>query len=121
MSLVVALLVVVSAMVSSSSPSRPRYRLLLGLLYCTTLLHFGDCCGLILVSWAFFFGLDPNCRDGPGQLLSRTRHLVLSKDRLAPCLKSKKPPRPFTDNVVDRKSTRLNSSHVSISYAVFWL
>src|SRR5699024_12879915 len=87
-------------MVTSSSPSSPLYRLPLGLLYCTTLLHFGDCCGLILVSWAFFFGLDPNCRDGTGQLLSRTRHLVWSKDRLAPCLKSKKPPRPFTDNVV---------------------
>src|SRR5699024_11590608 len=78
----------------------PLYRLPLGLLYCTTLLHFGDFCWLILVSWAFFFGLNPSCCDGPSQLLSRTRHLVWSKDRLAPCFKSKKPPRPFTDNVV---------------------
>src|SRR5690625_4205246 len=88
-------------MVTSSSPSRPLYRLPLGLLHCTTLLRFGDCFWLILVSWAFFFDLDPSCRDGPSQLLSRTRHLVWSKDRLAPCLKSKKPPpRPFTDNVL---------------------
>src|SRR5699024_9870457 len=87
-------------MMTSSSPSRPLYRLPLGLLYCTTQLHFGDCYWLILVSWVFFFGLDPSCSDGPGQLLSRTRHLVWSKDRLAPCLKSKKPPRPFMDNVV---------------------
>src|SRR5690625_4603520 len=85
-------------MVTSSSPSSPLYRLPLGLLYCTTLLRFGDCCWLILVSWAFFFGLDPSCRDGPSQLLSRTLHLVWSKDRLAPCLKSKK--RPFMDNVL---------------------
>src|SRR5207249_11756079 len=30
-------------------------------------------------------------------------------------------PNPWVPNVSDRKSTRLNSSHVSISYAVFCL
>src|SRR5207253_10770735 len=30
-------------------------------------------------------------------------------------------PRPGGDSTVDRKSTRLNSSHVAISYAVFCL
>ena len=57
-SLVGSLLLLVATMVTASSLFRPLYGLSPGLLYCTTLLHFGDCCWLILVSWAFFSGLD---------------------------------------------------------------
>src|SRR5699024_6921210 len=89
-------MVTLQALLAAPSFSPPTWIVVLH----STLLHFGDCCWLILVSWAFFSGLNPSCRDGPGQLLSRTRHLVWSKDRLAPCLKSKKPLRPLTDNVL---------------------
>src|SRR3712207_4223749 len=34
---------------------------------------------------------------------------------------TKKPPRHHTEKTLDRKSTRLNSSHANISYAVFCL
>src|SRR5437773_3756306 len=40
-----------------------------------------------------------------------------------PCRNGRKPPRSFApaDGGRDRKSTRLNSSHITISYAVFCL
>src|SRR5207249_8624779 len=43
------------------------------------------------------------------------RRLVISAERAV----GRQPRGPEEDDGVDRKSTRLNSSHVSISYAVF--
>src|SRR5437868_10974478 len=50
--------------------------------------------------------------------LALGREDLLANDGWLPRLKERFSP---TDSVVDRKSTRLNSSHVSISYAVFCL
>src|SRR5437868_11485210 len=74
----------------------------------------------------FFFLLDPRpprstlfpyttlFRSRPG--LDERRGPQLAEDRVPGC----EPRRARTDRL-DRKSTRLNSSHVSISYAVFCL
>src|SRR5438445_9206045 len=46
----------------------------------------------------------------PGEILIRQRHLLEPARVAPPC-----------EIVIDRKSTRLNSSHANISYAVFCL
>src|SRR5699024_11373645 len=53
-----------------------------------------------------------------GRLIRRRRP---SFSKLAPWLTLRGPPTDGSRRVRDRKSTRLNSSHVSISYAVFCL
>src|SRR3712207_8561601 len=52
----------------------------------------------------------------PDQLLDRARQRRLEVDQLRPRRGHDDP-----DHAVDRKSTRLNSSHANISYAVFCL
>src|SRR5207253_10210478 len=54
----------------------------------------------------------PICELSAEAKLSRLTAWVLAAERAA---------RPFELRVPDRKSTRLNSSHVAISYAVFCL
>src|SRR5688572_32448159 len=53
-------------------------------------------------------------------LLAISRNRLAESGRAAPCAPSTRPTEPRID-VRDRKSTRLNSSHSQISYAVFCL
>src|SRR5690606_42053121 len=69
------------------------------------------------------------CGDSKNTTGAGTSHHFCSHLRRAPCLAGGKPAKtkagfssevaPEAINAVDRKSTRLNSSHVKISYAVF--
>src|SRR5204862_7039923 len=59
--------------------------------------------------------LTPRCTSAPAS--TRRRH----GDRSSPRSSTTSPPRSDVTHVEDRKSTRLNSSHVEISYAVFCL
>src|SRR5437868_15151215 len=79
--------------------------------------------------YSFFFFTDPSTTE----ISTLSLHDALpisprraSKDRRAGrgrrhCPTAAVPPPPPSGNGEDRKSTRLNSSHVSISYAVFCL
>src|SRR5690554_7238413 len=57
-------------------------------------------------------------RRPPFGKIAKSAHDMLREARVMEALK---PVYPYVPNIVDRKSTRLNSSHVRISYAVFCL
>src|SRR2546422_1432249 len=50
-----------------------------------------------------------------------TRLTASTRPRARPPLRGRFPPKPAAQQALDRKSTRLNSSHGYISYAVFCL
>src|SRR5256885_7258937 len=54
----------------------------------------------------------------PYTTLFRSADLTSASDSLTPCFSAAP---GFTNSSIDRKSTRLNSSHLVISYAVFCL
>src|SRR5207249_6952570 len=59
---------------------------------------------------------------GPARRARAPRHHVRPPTQwVPPPLRRPRRPGPVGDRLPDRKSTRLNSSHVSISYAVFCL
>src|SRR5688572_31944781 len=64
-------------------------------------------------------------RSGPGRVvgsgLDVTLHADVEDEHLTPRRADLRPRRVLVDARVDRKSTRLNSSHSQISYAVFCL
>src|SRR5690606_40816026 len=59
--------------------------------------------------------------DGNGQIISHPEITRLGKKPDDPWIHDILQKKSGTANVLDRKSTRLNSSHVKISYAVFCL
>src|SRR5207253_9561180 len=63
------------------------------------------------------------CGDAENSPISNGRrfHAVVAGPDLANHPRQPLVPAPDSDDVRDRKSTRLNSSHVAISYAVFCL
>src|SRR5206468_7508826 len=77
---------------------------------------------------SFFIGLDPTCVEF--RFMQRLGHVRLNSFgvircrrcfRLAVGLYWPRPQQSLIEQVLDRKSTRLNSSHDQISYAVFCL
>src|SRR5438067_10183368 len=72
-----------------------------------------------LISLFFFFFNDP----ATTEIYTLSLHDALPISRHRPCKKSDRNRQydPDGPRISDRKSTRLNSSHVSISYAVFCL
>src|SRR5699024_12391755 len=58
-------------------------------------------------------------RRGEEEILPRGDTMIQAQDTLVALLDE--PSAAFSQEMLDRKSTRLNSSHVSISYAVFCL
>src|SRR5690625_5346713 len=50
-----------------------------------------------------------------------SRHMLMTKPYHPPCTKTQNGNAFYCLRALDRKSTRLNSSHVAISYAVFCL
>src|SRR5256885_4066452 len=74
---------------------------------------------------SFVIDLEVDAEGGSGQSNVRRalvrNHAKLAYSQVGPWLEGVTPPPPEVGAVPDRKSTRLNSSHLVISYAVFCL
>src|SRR3712207_773815 len=55
------------------------------------------------------------------QMLSNLASSLFEHERITTTEAKAKMLRPYAEKIIDRKSTRLNSSHANISYAVFCL